>query len=391
MDFAEDCKIDLQGDRVPRANWLLLGIICFWAAIFYWASIAELDEVTRGSGKVIPSQSIQMIQSLEGGILSEAYVKEGDQVQSGQVLLQIDDTQFQSTFKETLARKDVLEARISRLTTESKNGAQLAFSQRLNDQRPDLIKREVELFRARNKALQELDSVLMRKLNLAQKEWKLTAPAVERGVVSRLEQIRLDREINDIRGEIETNRLEFKKRAHEEKDEAQAELETLVQTLTGSEDRVRRTVVRSPVSGTINKTHIKTIGAVIGPGADIMEIVPSDDTLLIEADVKPSDIAFLNPSLEAMVKITAYDFAVYGGLKGKVEQISADTILDPDGNPFYQIMVRTDSDELIHQDETLPIIPGMVAEVDILTGRRTVLQYLLKPFNRAKGRALKER
>lgn len=392
IQFERDCEAIIRGAGVPGANWLLFGILAFLAAMIAWASIAEIDEVTRGTGSVIPSRSMQLIQSLEGGILAEVAVREGESVREGQTLVRIDDTQFGSQYQESLGRRDVLEARIARLSAEAKKEiAAPNFLERLLKERPDLVRRERELYESRRESIEETLAVLWRNLAFAEQEWELTAPLATSGVISRIEKIRLDREINQIKGEIETTEIEFRREALERRDETNGELEQLLQIIKGSEDRVERAVIKSPVDGTVNKIHLKTIGSVIPSGVDIMEIVPLDDTLLVEARVRPADIAFLSPGQKAITKLTAYDFAIYGGLAGIIEHISADTIEDAQGERFYQIKVRTTEASLEHQGEALPIIPGMVAEVDVLSGRRTVLQYLLKPFNRARSRALTER
>lgn len=392
LSFERSCRSVLEGGRMKRANWLLFMIIFSLIALGVWAHFSVIDETTRGQGKVIPSSAIHTIQSLEGGILAELAVSEGDEVTKGQVLLRIDDTQFASQYQESTARRDVLEAKTARLAAEAAEAEKPEFSERIVAERPDLVKRETSLFESRRKALQDQIAIYKRSLELAEEEMKMTKPLVERGVVSKVEELRLSRQINELTGSSQTTLLEFRRGALEEQDAALAELERLEETIKGFEDRVRRAVVHSPVDGVINRIEIKNVGGVIGPGEKIMEIVPSDDSLLIQANIRPSDIAFLSPGQDALTKITAYDFAVYGGLEGVVEHISADTIQDDmTGERFYQIKVRTSRTALEHNGEILPIIPGMVAEVDILTGRRTVLQYLLKPFNRARARALTER
>ncbi|MEM7697456.1 MAG: HlyD family type I secretion periplasmic adaptor subunit [Verrucomicrobiota bacterium] len=374
------------------STWLLVTIIVFLGAMVTWGHFSEIDEMTRGIGKVIPSSAVHTIESLEGGILSEIKVVEGQSVTEGDVLLRIDDTVFASQFQENVARCDVLEARVSRLSAEATEASEITFSKRLREERPDLVERETTLFETRRRSLANQIAISQRSLDLAQEEMKMTRPLADSGVVSKVERLRLERQINELEGTIETSKTEFQRSTLEEQDAAQAELESLLQSIKAHEDRVKRAIVLSPVSGIINTIHKKTVGEIIGSGEPIMEIVPTGENLLIEANVKPSDIAFLHPGQEALAKITAYDFAIYGGLSGAVEHISADTIRDEaTGEFFYQIKVRTDEKTLAHNGEALPILPGMVAEVDVLTGRRTVLQYLLKPLNRARGRALSER
>jgi adhesin transport system membrane fusion protein len=392
LSFERSCRSVLEGGRLKRANWLLVMILFSLIALGVWAHFSVIDETTRGQGKVIPSSAIHTIQSLEGGLLAELAVSEGDRVTKGQMLLRIDDTQFASQFQESTARRDVLEAKIARLTAESVEASDLEFSERIRAERPDLVKRETTLFESRGKVLKDQTAIYQRSLDLANEEMTMTRPLVERGVVSKVEELRLSRQINELTGSVQSTQLEFRRGTLEEQDVALAELERLEETIKGFEDRVNRAVVLSPVDGVINRIEIKNVGGVIGPGEKIMEIVPSDNSLLIQANIRPADIAFLSPGQDALTKITAYDFAVYGGLEGVVEHISADTIQDDmSGERFYQIKIRTTLTTLEHNGEQLPIIPGMVAEIDILTGRRTVLQYLMKPFNRARGRALSER
>ena len=418
----------------PKGGRLILWMIfTFIMLAILWASWAELDEVTKGAGKVIPSSQIQIIQNLEGGILSAMMVNEGDAVEKDQILLQIDDTRFSSSLRETQLQYWALEAKAARLQAEVESRDFIA-PEDVTKNHPELVDQEQALFKSRQKELatnrailseqtaqirQEIaelkarQSQLRRSLGLLKKELSLSQPLVDAGAISEVEVLRLEREVNELQGELESttlaipradSRLEeaekkvaeieirFRNEAHAELNAVRAELSQLGETSVALEDRVKRTAVRSPVKGTVKQVMVNTVGGVIQPGMELMEIVPLEDSLLIEAKVSPKDIAFLHPDQKAIVKLTAYDFAIYGALEGKVEHISADTIKEErEDESYYLVRVRTGQSHLGSEDKPLPIIPGMQAEVDVLTGKKTVLEYLLKPVLRAKGRALRER
>ena len=411
---------------------LLLLTALFFICAFWWASITELDEVTRGQGKVIPSSKVQVIQNLEGGILSEVLVHEGDIVNKDDVLLKIDDTRFSSSFRETQLKYWELLARKVRLTAEME-GKPLELPEEVLKQQPALAASERALYQSRQLELQSNIDVLEQqvkqrqqellenqaKLNklttsydLSRQELEMSEPLVSVGVISEVELLRLKRATNDLRGEMETTRLaiprirstlneakqkikdttlRFKSEAASQLSEVQSELAITKETTTSQEDRVRRTLVRSPVKGKIKQLKINTVGGVIQPGMDLVEIVPLEDNLLIEANIRPSDIAFLSPGQQAMVKLTAYDFSIYGGLPATLERISADTITNDEGESFYLIYLRTDKSYIESSKGPLEIIPGMTVTVDILTGKKTVLDYLFKPILKAKNEAMRER
>jgi adhesin transport system membrane fusion protein len=389
VDFVQDCRVLLRG----RRGWghLLPWIVVLFVGLLLWgASVAELEEVTRGTGKVIPSSSVQLIQSLEGGIMDEILVEEGEQVATGQVLLKVQDEIFSSTYQENLTRRDTLAARLVRLKAEAEGKDELVFP---DDIRPELAEKERTLFDIRRWDFQETRKALEERLALITQETSLLSEGRKSRAVSPVELIRAQKEKAEIEGQIRTLESGKTREAMEQYDMDRAELEVVIQAIKRDKDRLDRTVIYSPVEGTVNKIYINTVGRVIGSGVDIMEIVPRDDTLLVEASVRPADIAFLRPGQKATVKFTAYDFTVYGGLEGRVEQIGVDTISNEEGESFYQIKVRTEENSLGQNraGEELSIIPGMVAEVDILTGKKTILTYLLKPLLRAKERALREK
>lgn len=431
-DFMSEVSAATMETAHISGHTLLLITALFFICAGWWASVTELDEVTRGQGKVVPSSKIQVIQNLEGGILSEVLISEGDLVNKGDVLLRIDDTRFSSSLRETKLKYWELLARTARLEAEAEN-KELTLPDEIIEERPDLAENEKALYRTRQLELQSNIDVLEQqgrqreqellearaKLNklrtsygLSNQELKMSEPLVAVGVISEVEILRLKRSVNDLSAELEATRLaipriqstltevqqkiedaklRFRSEAASQLSEVRAELgRTKVSTMS-EKDRVTRTLVRSPVKGTIKQLKINTVGGVIQPGMDLVEIVPIEDNLLIEVQIRPSDIAFLRPGLEAMVKFTAYDFSIYGGLSAKLERISADTITDEEDESFYLIYLRTDKSYIDSSKGRLEIIPGMTTTVDILTGKKTVLDYLLKPIIKAKNEAMRER
>jgi adhesin transport system membrane fusion protein len=419
--------------RAPRGGRLILwATFAFFVAALAWAYWAQLDEVTAGIGKVIPSSQVQVVQNLEGGIVSEILVHDGDHVEKGQVLLRIDDTRFASSLREAGQKYNALLLRKARLYAEA-NASDMVVPEGLGEEVPDMVRDERKLYTARADQLannrkilqaqvrqreQELDEAkakqkhLGRSLELLSKELKMTEPLVDAGAISKVDVLRLRRQVNDQQGELDAVKLSiprlqsqlvevrkkadevglsFRAKAREELSDVVSELSQMQESNVALRDRVKRTSVRSPMRGTVKQVLVSTVGGVIQPGMDLVEIVPSDDSLLVEAKVSPRDIGFIGPGQEAVVKITAYDFSIYGGLKGKVEQISADAIQDDEGRSFYLVRVRTEENHLGTSARPLPIIPGMQAEVDILTGKKSVLQYLLKPVLKARQQALRER
>ncbi len=393
IDFARNARHALMNDRVRGANLLLFLIAAGIGGFVFWASQASLDEVTRGNGKVIPSSSVQTMQNLEGGIIAELLVSEGDRVIKGDVLVRIDDTMTQANYKENLAKSEALQATLARLKAEAEEKDMVVFDKDFRVTRPDLVSLETGLFEKRRNELAKQTKTLKTSIRLASDELAMTIPLVEKNIVSKVDQMKLEREVNELDGKLKGITGVFQSQSMEQYNEISAQYDSLKESLAGRQDQVRRTVIRSPVDGTVNHVHTKTLGGVVSPGEAIVDIVPDDDTLLVEAQIRPGDIAFLRPGQKTVLKFTAYDFSIYGGVEGKVEYISADTILDEiDQQHYYQIKVRNQGGKLTDREgKELPIIPGMVVEVDILTGRRTVLQYLLKPFHRMRFNALRER
>ncbi len=388
-EFMAEVRAASLRDTRPMAGLSLWLLIAALAAAGWWADSAIMDEVTRGNGQVIPSSHAQVIQSLEGGILSELQVREGDIVDKGQVLLRIDDTRFEASFREGEARQQALRAAIERLKAQAE-GRSPVFPV---DLPAALIAGQEQLYRSRKRAVDEAIAADQRSLAFAKQELTMTAPLVKDGIVSEVEVLRLRRQVNELQGKIQERRNNFRADARGELADKQAELSGVNQINTARADQVQRTVVRSPMRGTVKNISLTTIGGVIQPGMRILEIVPLEDQLLIEARIHPSDVAFLRPGLPVTVKITAYDYSIYGGLIGTLEHISADTFTD-ERNPdisFYEVRVRTRESYLEGKDGPLPIIPGMTASVEVLTGHKSVLDYILKPILKTRDNALRER
>ncbi|QTH06612.1 HlyD family type I secretion periplasmic adaptor subunit [Vibrio fluvialis] len=450
LEFVDDQTAALLLNTPSSARIMLWVMVLFFILAGAWASWAQIDKVTVGQGKVVPSSQIQVVQNLEGGLVKQILVREGEQVKKGQQLLLIDDTRFRSDYREREQQVANLTASVLQLSasiasvvvneefTEAEweksvriDYTKLAFPPALVESQPDLVERQRAQYRQdldnlRNKLSvisqqvkqkqQDLVEIQARVVNLRQsysyanKELEITKPLADEGVVPRIELLKLQRQVNDTRRDLTSSELKvpvlksalresmlsridaalkFRSQQQDALNQTQDKLSAMTESTVGLEDRVNRTVVVSPVTGTIKTLYVNTVGGVIQPGMDIVEIVPTEDTLLVEAQIAPQDIAFLRPDLPAIVKFSAYDFTKYGGLEGTLEHISADTSQDEDGNSFYLVRVRTQATSLGH-DASLPIIPGMTASVDIITGKRTVLDYLLKPILSAKDNALRE-
>ncbi|MEN3970604.1 MULTISPECIES: HlyD family efflux transporter periplasmic adaptor subunit [Acinetobacter] len=373
---------------VSKFIWVIcIGLLVLLA----WAWFFELEEVSTGSGKVIPSSKEQSIQSLEGGILTKLYVSEGEIVKQGQVLAQLDPTRFASNVGESESLLIASKATAARLRAEV-NATPLVFPEDVL-KIPKLVSEETALYQSRRSNLNDSISGLSQALVLVEQELAMTEPLVAKGAASEVEVLRLKREANDLRNQMNDIRNQYYVKAREELAKANIDIETQAQVIKGKTDTLQRTVFKSPVRGIVKEIDVMTIGGVIPQNGKLMTIVPLDEQLLIEARISPRDIAFIRPDQEALVKVTAYDYSIYGGLHGKVTVISPDTIRDEvkQDQFYYRAYIRTDSDKLINkQGKQFNITPGMVAVVDIKTGHKTVLDYLIKPFNKAKE-ALRER
>ena len=418
----------------PRASFQIIRytLILLVLAIL-WASFFTIDEITQGEGKVIPSSHVQVIQNLEGGIIAEIPVKIGDVVRKDQIVLRLDETRFLSSAGETKAKTEALEAKIARLTAEAGGSSQIEFSEELKKQAPQIVADEIALFNSRKEEFEATQKVLQEQVaqrnqelvekrsnlahlqstySISNKELQLSIPLQKQGVVSEVEILRLQRDVTRVRSEMDatrlaiprlqsqaaeaTNKLEgalakFRSDAANELAHAKAEFAGSTATGLAAEDRLARTTIRSPVNGIVKTIKVSTVGGVIQPGMEVMEIVPLEDNLLIEAKIRPSDVGFLRPGQEATVKITAYDYSIYGGLDAVVETISADSITNEKGESFYLVQVRTAKNHLGTDAKPLTIIPGMMANVSIKTGSKSIMSYLMKPILKTKQNALTER
>lgn len=388
---AEDV-FDPDEVRASGSSRVVLWVTAFVAVFLTWAWWFEIDEVSSGGGQVVPSSREQVIQSLEGGIVAELAVAPGDIVARDQVLAQLDPTRGESSVEETAAKYRAALASATRLQAEVDGRDTLEFPDELAAH-PELVATERALFDSRRASLSGSQGGLQRSLELVRRELQITSALVESGAASNVELLRLQRQRSEIELKIAEVRSEYMVRSREELARANAEVESLSPVMRGRTDSLTRLTLRSPVRGVVKDIEVTTIGGVVPPNGALMTIVPLDDKLMVEARIAPRDIAFIHPGQEAMVKVTAYDYAIYGGLPGKVATISPDTIRD-EFNPeivYYRVFVRTDTDALVNRDaRRFPIVPGMVTTTDIRTGRKTIWQYLVKPVNRA-GEALRER
>lgn len=428
-DFMRDADSIIIRQEPLRARVLGYALSVSVLLFIVWAALVQVDEITRGDAKVIPSRQLQVLQSLDGGIVSQILVKEGETVTTGQVLLQVDSTRFESSVRENRSQYLSLLVKAARLRAIGENKPFVPPPEALQED-PRTVDEERRLYETATSELQtqlmiaqqqlaqrsqELNEASAKKRQAAQsyesttRELAVTKPLLSSGAVSEVELLRLQRDVDRFHNEgdiassqvarvqaamsestrkIQEVELSFRNTASKEYSDTMARLNSLVQSGTGLADRVKQSALRSPVKGTIKRLLVNTVGGVIQPGRDVVEIVPLEGRLLLEAKVAPRDIAFLKPGQRAIVKFTAYDFSVYGGLNASLEHIGADSVTDERGNTFYTVRVATDQATLAGN---LPIIPGMVAEVDIITGKKTILSYLLKPVLRAKAAAMTER
>ena len=431
-DFMNELDAATRMKPSVASHFMLLTVASLVGAFFIWSSTSEIEEITRGSGQVVPTQEIQVVQSLEGGILTELYIKEGQQVKKNEALLKINDVASSSEERGTQARTLALKAKKARLEAEAAGKSFTAPSE-VKEKFPDIARNEEALFQSRKQELNNAKSILDNKISSARaelrevqarinrlsdsrnslkKELTITENMVAKRAVPEIEAIRLRREISDVSGQMRESSQrksgldadlrgaqgeradrenKFKSQVLGELNEVESQISQLSESLTAIGDRVDRSEVRSPVDGVVNKIAIKTIGGVIEPAMQLVEIVPLDDDLKIIARVMPQEIAFLRAGQEAKIKISAYDSQRYGSLNAMLTRIGANSVTDNDGNVFFEIELEANQNYLGTKENPLPITPGMVAEVEIITGMRTILSYLAKPVLRAKDKALTER
>jgi adhesin transport system membrane fusion protein len=429
----QDWVLEAEWSRIMqtpvKARGLLYLVTIVLFLLVVWSYFAEIDEVAKGDGKVIPSQQLQVLQSYDGGIVQEILVREGQTVKAGQVLLKVDPTRFLSSLEENTTQFAALAAKVQRLSALTQ-GDVLRFNRELREQAPTIVDNERKLYNSNLAELDEVaagsDSRIMQRrqdveeeranlsqyqnvLSLSKKELSVTKPLLASGAVSEIEILRLERQIVELEGNItkskvaierglnaieeeiikkEEARLKLVNRWNQELTEATAEMATLQQSQTSLEDVVSQAALRSPINGTVQRLLINTIGGVITPGSAVVELVPQDDQLIVEAKVSPKDIAFIREGQQAILKFSAYDFTIYGGMSAEVQHISADAITNEKDETYY--LVRLETKKSI-ADEALDILPGMIVQVDILTGKKTVLNYILSPLFNVTASALRER
>jgi multidrug efflux pump subunit AcrA (membrane-fusion protein) len=395
LPFMRDLREAMLVQKTPGSMIVLHVIALLVVVALVWAHFARVEEITMGEGRVIPASREQVIQSLEGGILSAMHVQEGNVVERGQVLLEIDPTRAGAAYREGVSKIIALAASIARLRAEAYQ-APLKFPDDVKAV-PSIVDDETRAFNARRQTLSESVQALQRSLDLAEREIALSEPLSVRGLVSEVEILRMRRQANDFRLQIAERQNKFRSDANAELTRLEGELAQARENVGAREDVMKRTTIRSPLKGTVKNIRVTTIGGVIQQGADIMEIVPLEDQLLVEAKIKPSDVAFIRPNLPAVVKISAYDYAIYGGLTGEVEHISPDTLKDDEkarqgraDASYYRLLVRTDKASLHAGGKDFPIIPGMTATVEVRRGEKTILSYVLKPVLKARE-AFRER
>jgi adhesin transport system membrane fusion protein len=424
-------------DRPPIfARFTVITVVCLIAAFIIWSALTSVDEVTRGEGKVIPFSKTQVVQASEPGTIQEIAVKAGQIVKKGEIIARLDDTTIASTLGEAAAHQRALEVKIARLDLEQTGNytSVLVCPPDILKKAPDICRNEARLlaldeenYKNEVAVLQErkvqkqkdLDQALAQiqrledNVQVSEKELALVQPMVQRKLMAETELLRVQKELTDQRGQLKQTKesidglkaavkeaaleidqlsLQLRQKAVSDKTQALADLSVVNETIRGASDRVARTDVRSPVDGVVNDLTINTIGAFVQPGTVIATIVPTAEKLLVQARISPRDVAFIRPGQPATVKITAYDFSIYGGLEGEVTNVSADSLVDEKtGKPYYEVLVKTEHSELKKDGRTYSIIPGMVASVDILTGHKTILHYLLKPINKGLSESLTER
>ena len=393
-----DLTAALQKEKHSGQFWVIILFFLFLIVFVVWAYNSPVEEVTRGNGNIIPSSREQVIQSLDPGIVTEIMVKEGDMVEKDQILMKLDDTRSSAVLRESEAKVENLEATIARLKAEA-YGIKLSFPDSVD---PELRRREIAAYKARRQVMVDAINGLSQSKAALDREIAITAPLVSEGYVSEVELLRMRRDSADLATQISERRNRYKADANNELLQAESELAQSKENVAMRADPVERSQIRAPMRGIVKGIKVTTIGGVVNPGEDIMQIVPVDDKLLVEAYIRPQDIAFIRAGQPALVKVSAYDYSIYGGLEGKVTLVGADTVsnsmqnrandlkLDPN-QVYYRVLVQTENNSLKDKNgKPMPIIPGMVATVDIKTGEKTIFQYLIKPITRMK-QALSER
>lgn len=394
LQLDENTKALLR-EPMTMSRYLLYAIVAFILVFIVWANLTEVDERTMAMGKVIPSSSVQEVQNLEGGIVKKIYVHEGEIVNQGQVLLKIDDTQYSANLEQKEVSYYSMMAKKLRLQAESEGLDKLELPSKLLEEYPEIAAHEQALFVANTEQVGSKLITLEKNLTIAKERLAIAEPMVEERIVSRNEFLKLQQEVNELQGKYNDELKVYESEARGQLNEVNSEVKSLEKLLSGYEDTLDRSTIRSPVYGIVKKVNVDTVGGVIEAGEDIMEIVPLDDQLQIEARVNPKDIAFIRAGQDASISITAYDPSIYGYIDGKVAYVSADAITDnnDEGKPetYYKVIVQTKTNHINYHDNELPIIPGMQTSVSILTGKKSIMDYILKPILKVRQEALRER
>jgi membrane fusion protein, adhesin transport system len=380
INFIDDSRSALMLTSPKFARYSLFLMLSLVLVAIYWAQTNVIDIATVGLGKVVSSSNLQVVQNLEGGIVKEILVTEGEQVKKGMVVIRLDDTRFKASYKKDLAKLALLKIEVIRLMAASEGKDLLTFPAELQKNYPDLVEYAEHLHQKNLTAINRNIAQLRKSIKLVEKELAIIAPLAQKGAISPLEQIRLERELNDLNTQISAKIEEAHNEARIQLNKLRADEAVLREHITASYDRLERTQIDAPVDGVVNKVHVSTIGEVIEPGEKMIEIVPLDNLLTIIIKISPADIGFIKIGQGAVVKVSAYDYAVYGDLESQVVHISADSISDAQGKDYYEVKLQADKNYLTHGDRQLPIRPGMSVTVNILTGKRSILSYLIKPF-----------
>lgn len=380
-------------EPLPRVTWVLYLLLAALIVAVVWAALARVDQVTRSDGRIVPEAREQVIASMEIGTLRELLVREGQQVEQGQDLARLDPTRVESAQNEGVIKRLALMATVARLSAEA-SGRPLQFPDALRAQ-PGLMRAETEAFEARRLVQDEAVAALNRSAGLVGRELRIAQDMSAKGLMSNVEVMRLNRQINELEQQRNERVARFRQEAASELVRVQGELALLEEQMVVRQDALTRTVLKSPVKGLVKNIRANTVGGVITPGAPIMEIVPLSERVLVEARARSSDVGFLRLGQRAVVKLAGYDYNLYGGLEGKVEYISPDALTEVDGKPaaegrYYRVLVRAESNTLRYKGEALPVIPGMTAAVEIRTGERSVLSYVFRPLLKAQE-AMRER
>ncbi len=419
--------------KTPKRSKLILYFWLLTIAVFIiWANIAKVDEIVRSSGKVIPSGENKVVQNLEGGIVEEILVKEGESVSKGDILIKIKNIKSKSDLAQYISKKNELSAKLQRLYAQA-NLKPLVYKKSFKSKHPKLVKREESLYKTNLLDLQAKKDTLKKQIvqkndilketkakiknlkksyGFIKEEIKISKPMVKEGIKSKVDFLKLQREANNVKTELDNSvnsipavktsiseikskikelELSFKTKSKKKYNDVAGELDRIEKKIVSFQDTVNRTNIKSPVDGIVKKLYVNTIGGVVKPGMDLVEIVPKDKNLIVEVKVRPKDIAFIYPGQKALVKFTAYNYSIYGGLKGKVIGISPDTVTDKKNKTYYIIRIKTDKERLTHNGKDLKIIPGMIVRADIITGKRTILDYILKPMLNSKDYIFTER